>query len=150
MMMLFFPIAAYADPLDRGEAYVTRKGPPEWMDGIDFTWLVVDYVFFAVAIIALGWLVMKRPESFARFENILMAPFRMLLQMAACLPIVLREFVQGIVGLLVIFLIMVWVVFCQWLSHMGFGALAMAGLALEAVVLVRLIKRGEKPRPVPQ
>jgi len=150
IIMFFLPATAYADPLDQGEAYVTRQGAPKWMDGVDFTWLLLDYGLFAVAIIALGWVVMKRPESFARFENVLTAPFRMLLHLAACLPIVLRELMQGMVGLLVIVLVMAWVVLCQWFSHIGFGALAMAGLALEAVILVRLIKRGEKPHSVSQ
>ena len=149
-IIMLLPLPAYADPLDQGEAYVTHQGAPVWMDGIDFAWLLVDYGMFAIAIITLGWVLMKRPASFERFESMFTAPFRRLLRMAARLPVVLRELVQGVVGLLVILLIVAWVVLCQWFSHIGFGALAMAGLALEAVILVRLIKRGEKPQPVPQ
>jgi len=142
------PMAAYADPLDKGEAYTTRKGPPDWMSGVDFTWLLVDYGLFALAIIGLGWLLVKRPEHFARFEAILCLPFRALLSGAAKLPILLRELAQGLVGLSAVLLVVAWVILCQWLSHHGFGGLSMAGLALEAVILVRLIKGREKPLPV--
>ena len=143
---VLLPGVAFADPLDRGEAYTTRQGPPEWMDGIDFTWLLVDYGLFALAIVGLGWLLMKRPEQFARFEAVVCWPFSQLLKLASHLPVVLRELVQGITWLLVVLLVVAWVILCQWFSHQGFGAIAMAGLALEAVILVRVIKSGEKPR----
>jgi len=139
------PFTAFADPLDKGEAYTTRQGPPDWMDGIDFTWLLIDYGVFALMVIALGWVLTKRIGLFESFENFIYWPFSRLMGLASRLPIILREFAQGIVGLVVLLLIVAWVMFCQWLYHYGLGAVCMAGLALEAVFLVRLIKRGEKP-----
>jgi len=148
MAALLLPFTAFADPLDKGEAYTTRQGPPEWMDGVDISWLIVDYGLFALAIIGIGWLLMKKPEHFARFETIICLPFRIMMQGAAKLPFLLRELAQGLVGLSVILLIVAWVILCQWLKHHGLGGLSMAGLALEAVILVRLIKGTEKPLPV--
>ena len=145
MLLIYLPSMALADPLDKGEAYTTRQGPPDWMDGVDFTWLIVDYGLFALAVIALGWLLMKRPDLFRAFEKVICSPFRLLLGIAAHLPVVLRELLQGITGLLVIALIVAWVFLCQWFSHHGLGAISMAGLALEAVILVRLIKGTERP-----
>ncbi|MDQ6971833.1 MAG: hypothetical protein Q9M30_04225 [Mariprofundaceae bacterium] len=143
-LISFIPSLAFADPLDTGEAYTTRQAPPEWMDGVDLSWLLVDYGLFALVIIALGWILMRKKEAFEGFENVLRWPFSRLLGLAARLPVVLRELAQGIVGLMVIFLVVAWVIFCQWLSHKGLGGLSMAGLALEAVILVRLVKRGER------
>ncbi|HKI61142.1 MAG TPA: hypothetical protein VKA31_02505 [Mariprofundaceae bacterium] len=145
---LLLPVTAFADPLDKGEAYTTRKEPPDWMTGVDISWLLVDYGLFALAVIALGWLLVKKPEQFARFEAIICLPFRTLLKGAAKLPILLRELAQGLVGLGAVLLVVAWVILCQWLKHHGFGGLSMAGLALEAVILVRLIKGTEKPLPV--
>jgi len=34
-IMAFWPNSLLADPLDRGEAYTTRSGPPAWMDNVD-------------------------------------------------------------------------------------------------------------------
>jgi len=139
------PITALADPLDKGEAYTTRKGPPDWMSGIDFTWLLVDYGVFAIMVFGLGWVLVKRIALFERFESVIRWPFSFLFSLASHLPIILRELMQGLVGLAILFVIVAWVIFCQWLSHMGLGAVSMAGLALEAVVLVRAIKQIEKP-----
>jgi len=143
------PFTAFADPLDKGEAYTTRQGPPEWMDGVDLSWLIVDYGIFALVVISIGWVLSKKVSIFERFESIISWPFSRMLKLASRMPIILRELVQGITGLGVLFLIVAWVMFCQWLKHHGLGAISMAGLALEAVVLVRLIKQGEKPPLAP-
>jgi len=139
------PIGALADPLDTGEAYTTRKGPPDWMSGIDFTWLLVDYIVFAIMVFALGWVLAKRISVFERFETILYWPFTHLFSLASHLPILLRELAQGIIGLAILFLVVAWVFFCQWLSQQGLGAISMAGLALEAVVFIRVVKQAGKP-----
>jgi len=144
-LMVLIPVTAVADPLDKGEAYTTRQGPPEWMDGIDFTWLLVDYGLFALMVIALGWVLTKRITLFERFESIIYWPFVRLFSLASRLPILLRELAQGIVGLCILFLVVTWVIFCQWLSHQGMGAISMAGLALEAVVFIRVVKQIKKP-----
>jgi hypothetical protein len=146
-LLALIPATVLADPLDKGETYTTRQGPPEWMDGIDFTWLLIDYGVFALMVIALGWVLTKRISLFERFERVLCWPFSKLMTLASRLPIILREFAQGIVGLAILLLIVAWVMFCQWLYHYGLGAVAMAGLAFEAVLLVRVIRQGERPLP---
>ena len=146
-MAALLPLTAFADPMDKGEAYTTRQGPPEWMDGIDFTWLLVDYGVFALIVVALGWVLTKRISMFERFEAVIYWPFSKLMSLASHLPIILRELGQGIVGLGILLLVVAWVMFCQWLYHYGLGAVSMAGLALEAVLLVRVIRQGEKPLP---
>jgi len=139
------PIAAQADPLDRGETYTSRQGPPEWIDGVDVSWLLVDYGVFALIIIALGWTLGKRISAFERFESVVRWPFGLLFRLASGMPVILRELVQGVGGLFALAGVVAWVMFCQWLKHIDLGAIAMAGLALEAVILVRLIKQDEKP-----
>lgn len=56
LLLALYSGTALADPLDQGEAYTTRPGPPEWMDSIDFGLLLVNYGVFALMIIAMGWL----------------------------------------------------------------------------------------------
>ncbi len=145
---LLLPIVAYADPLDRGEAYTTRQSPPKWMDGVDFTWLIVDYGLFALTVALLGWVLMRRPAIFEKFEALISSPFRLMFAGALHLPILVRELAQGIIGLSILLLIVAWVFLCQWLSHHSFGAVSMAGLALEAVILVRLIRGDERAQPI--
>lgn len=144
------PATSFADPLDKGETYTIRQGPPEWMDGVDLAWLIVDYGIFALMIVAIGWVLTRRISIFERFETIISWPFSRMLQGASRLPVILRELAQGLTGLAVLFLVVAWVIFCQWLKHQGLGAISMAGLALEAVVLVRLIKKGENAPLVSQ
>ncbi len=143
MMAAWLPAVALADPLDRGEAYTERGAPPDWMDGVDFGWLLVDYGVFAIVVVAFGWVLLRRPQWFEQFEALLSAPFGMLFRAASGLPVLLRELAQGLIGLVILGLVVGWVFFCQWLSHHHLGAIAMAGLALLAVILVRLVKRSE-------
>lgn len=143
-LVLLMPIMAFADPLDTGEAYTTRKGPPEWMDGVDFTWLLLDYVLFGLAVVLIGWLLIRRPEQFGRFEACIRWPFASLFELSSRLPVVLRELLQFVTILFALLITAAWVMLCQWLNHLHLGALAMAGLALLAVILVRSIKRSEQ------
>ncbi len=131
---------AWADPLDAGEGYALRGAPPDWMDGVDFGWLIVDYGLFAAAMGLLGWLMFHRPAFALRARDAIAAPWRAMLRAAAGLPVVLRELAQGLIGLSAAAAVAGWVFFCQWLSAMHLGALAMAGLALLAVLLVSLMR----------
>jgi hypothetical protein len=148
LFIWLLPSMAAADPLDTGEAYTMRKGPPEWMDGVGFTWLLVDYALFAAVVALIGWLLMRRPELFARFEKGIRWPFAGLLGLASRFPAGLRELLQVTTYLSVLLLVVGWVMFCQWLNHIHLGAVAMAGLALLAVILVRTIRRSEEKQTV--
>jgi len=139
---------AWADPLDTGEAYTTRQGPPEWMDKTDFGLLVVDYGMFALIVVALGWLVVKHPQRFAAFEHAIQWPVRSLFAVAKRTGGV-GALVLQMMGTFIGFVVVVaWVFFCQWLKSQGLGALSMAGLALIALMLVRMIKGNEAPKPI--
>ncbi|MDQ6950126.1 MAG: hypothetical protein Q9M26_00505 [Mariprofundales bacterium] len=144
-LALLIPLSTLADPLDRGEGYTTRPGPPPWMDGVDFAWLLVDYALFAIVIGAVGWMLMRKPAICTRIENAICLPFRTLLNLADYLPIGLRELAQGLVYVAILLFVVLWIFFCQWFNHHGFGGLAMIGLALESTLLVRLIGRDSHP-----
>jgi len=142
-MLLVNSMLAAADPLDQGEAYTTRSTPPQWMDNIDLSLLLLDYGIFAMALIALGWLLFKKPDHLLRLERWVHRPFRAIFTAAKKAGGV-TEFVLQVIGGAAIFVTLVsWVFFCQWLKHVGIGALAMIGLALLAVLLVRAIKNSE-------
>ncbi len=146
---LCYPLSAIADPLDTGEAYTTKQGPPEWMDGIDFGLLLVDYSIFALVLIGLGWVMFKRPQFLHRLEAFIWRPFRAVFSAAARAGGVTEFALQLLGGLAVFITLASWVLFCQWLKSQGLGALSMAGLAFAALMLVRMIKGNEKARPTP-
>jgi hypothetical protein len=141
------PGLALADPLDRGEAYTMRSGPPEWMDNVDLSLLLVDYGIFALTLIGLGWLLFNKPTYLARLESVVRAPFTVIFA-AAKRAGGITEFMLQLFGGLAIFISLgAWVFFCQWLKHIGLGALAMIGLAFVALLLVRMIKGDEREQP---
>jgi len=146
---MMMPAVAMADPLDKGEAYTTRKGPPEWLDSVDLGLLLVDYGIFALVVIALGWLLFKRPYYFLRLESVLKTPFQAIFA-AAKRAGGITEFILQLVGGIAVFITLaVWVFFCQWLKSKGLGAFSMIGLAMMALMLVRLIKGKEKSQRIP-
>jgi len=148
-MMIAGGTMAIADPLDRGEAYTTRQTPPEWMDGVDFGLLLVDYGVFALTLIGLGWLLLKKPHLLYRMEAVVRAPFSAIFAAAKDAGGVI-EFVLQLFGAAAVFAALgVAVFFCQWLKHIGLGALSMIGLAFVALLLVRMIKGNEREMPVP-
>lgn len=143
--LLLFPVTAMADPLDKGEAYTTRKGPPEWMDNIDLSLLLIDYGVFALMVIAMGWLLIKRPHYFLKLEALIKRPFAAIFAAASRAGTVTGFILQMVGGLAAFVALAAWVFFCQWTKSKGLGALSMIGLALMALMLVRLIK-GNKNR----
>ena len=143
------PSLALADPLDTGEAYSTRSGSPQWMDNIDLSLLLVDYGIFALTLIGLGWLLFRKPTYLARLEAVVRAPFAAIFAAAKRAGGV-TEFVLQLFGGIAVFISLgVWVIFCQWLKHIGLGAFSMIGLAFVALILVRLIKGNEREVPAP-
>lgn len=138
------PFTAKADPLDSGEAYTTRTGTPEWMTTGDFAWLVAEYGMFALMLIGLGWLLFKRPSLFITIESALKAPFSAMFSAAREVG-GLGEIVLQLIATFAAFIaIAAWVFFCQWLKSIGLGPVSMLGLALLALMLVRMIKAGEE------
>jgi len=148
LLLVYWPSTLWADPLDQGEAYVTRQGPPVWMDKMDFSLLIVNYAVFALALIALAWLVFKRPQYLQRLESFILTPFRAILARAKRTGGMIGEFLHVVTGLLAFVSLAAWVFFCQWLKYQGLGAISMVGLAFGALMLVRLVKGNEKPKVI--
>ncbi len=144
--LLALPATALADPLDAGEAYTTRKEPPEWMDSVDFSLLIVDYGLFAVALIAMGWVVYRRPQYLDMIDACFLKPFTFIFDTASRLGGVAEFFLQLLGAAAALLVLVSWVFGCQWLKHQGFGAFSMIGLAFAAIMLVRLIRKYEAPR----
>jgi len=142
------PALSLADPLDAGEAYVSRGGAPEWMDKTDFGLLLVDYGVFALAIVLLGWMIFKRPQYLFRLESFVRYPFHMIFLAAKRRAGGVEFLLQMLGGLAAFAALAAWFFFCQWLKHQGLGALSMVGLAFAAFILVRVIKGNEVSQPV--
>ncbi|PCI43964.1 MAG: hypothetical protein COB41_05660 [Proteobacteria bacterium] len=147
-LLVYWPSLLWADPLDRGEAYTTRQGPPEWMDKTDFALLLVNYGIFALALIGLAWLLFKRPEHLHRLEVVVLCPFKFIFSLAKRTGGWMEVVLQILGGLAAFLTMATWVFFCQWLKHEGLGALSMVGLAFAALMLVRLLKGDDKPQAV--
>jgi len=147
-LLACLPQTLWADPFDDAEGYVNRQGPPPWMDGVDVGMLILSYGVFALALIGLGWLLFKKPEAMHRLESVILRPFKAIFATAQRLGGVSAIMLQIIGGLAAFLTLSVWVFFCQWLKHEGFGALCMLGLAFAALMLVRLLKGGKKPQSI--
>ena len=145
----YYPSLALADPLDTGEAYSTRSGSPQWMDNIDLSLLLVDYGIFALTLIGMGWLLFRKPTYLARLEAVVRAPFAAIFAAAKRAGGVTGFVLQLFGGIAVFISLGAWVLFCQWLKHIGLGAFSMIGLAFVALILVRLIKGNEREVPAP-
>ncbi len=134
LLGLFWAIdTSWADPLDDAEGYVTR-GAPKMMDTSGLVFLGLDYVCFALAVVFFGraliqnkpWLqylsrVVSRPWSFGIGKQWHETRHR------ADTP-------------LMVMIVVIWIFLCQFLSEMSLGVLAMIGLALLAVVILKFIK----------
>jgi len=81
IVALLLDVRAFADPLDYDEAYVHRLMMP-WMNNGDFGLLLVDYGFFALFLIMLGWLLYAKPTYWHRIENAIRYPFARINRMA--------------------------------------------------------------------
>lgn len=138
---------AFADPLDY-DSYVRQDPRDFWMSRGDFGWLLMDYGLFALSIVAAGWVARKRPDLWLAVERRLRAPLAALRAAADA-----RGGWDSVTGtllhagriLLGVLMLAAWVFVCQWLRHIGLGALAMAGLALAGLVLVRSLRAAEHP-----
>ena len=141
-----WPQLLWADPLDKGEAYTTRAGPPQWMDGGDVAFLLVNYGIFALSLIGLGWVLFKKPEYMNWLESKVLYPFKAIFALAKRQGGFAEILLQTLGGLAAFLALAGWVFFCQWLKHEGFGAISMFGLAFAALMLVRLLKGSEQPK----
>ena len=148
LILLFYPAILWADPLDQDEAYATRQGPPAWMDGTDFALLLVNYGVFALSLVVLSWLLFKRPDILLALEARILRPFKAIFSAARKQGGLGEILLQTLGGVSAFVVLAAWVFFCQWLKHIGLGAVSMIGLAFAALMLVRLLKGDEKTHPI--
>ncbi len=125
---LFVAAPVWADPLDAMEGYAERGAPPA-IPGVGgvAVW-VFDYALFAVLVVGLGWLLVRHAGRWARAEARVRASFAAL--RACCGRI--AAWAAGA------FAVAGWIFLCQWLDAHGLSALAMGGLALLALEVVRV------------
>jgi len=140
MLVGFYSLPAWADPLDRGEAYTERGTPPEWMDGTDFFLLLVDYGGFALTIVLFGWLWSRHQTVVDRVVLMIQRPFSAPFHAADQCSLIPSLLLQGVGVLLAVFALATWVFVCQWLKHQGLGMISMMGLALVALLILRMLK----------
>jgi len=133
LMLVAFGDAAMADPLDAGEAYVNR-GAPDMLGYTGLAMLMLNYVLFGVAAVVFGK---------ALFAN---APWLLYISRVFAKPWSFGVRKQWQPGRhwadipLTVVLMIVWIFICQWFNEFGLGAVAMIGLALMAVLLLRMMR----------
>ncbi len=140
-ILLLFPLRVFADPLDYGN-YVNQSPANFLMDKSDFAWLLLDYGLFASSLIIFGWLFYAKPTYWQRVENLIRYPFARINSMAQAhggFDRAIGLVLYGINTVLIFLALAFWVFFCQWIKHVGFGGISMAGLALAAIFLVRIL-----------
>jgi len=143
---ILFPISVIAEPFYFDEAHTARPKPQDWMDKTDFSLLLVDYGIFALILVGLGWLLFKRPHYFMQCESVILRPFYAIFAAADRTGGAVKFILWFFGGLLSVVTLLAWVFFCQWLKALGLGAFSMAGMALMAIMVVRIV-RG-KPQSV--
>jgi len=123
----------WADPFDDGEAYVNR-GAPEMLGMAGLAMMMLNYVLFGLAVVIFGKAMINRTpwleliaKSFARPWSYGVKGVWQNQRHALDMP-------------LMIAILVAWIFLCQFFNEMGLGVLAMIGLALMAVVFLRMLK----------
>jgi hypothetical protein len=138
------PLNAMADPLDRGDFFSARQGSSDWLDQVDFGPALLNYGLSVLLLIGLGWILFKRPHFFLRLESIIRRPFGAILAASLRASTAASVCLQLLLAFLVLVSLAAWALLCLWLGSKGFEILTVTGLALLAIMLVRLVKGEEK------
>ena len=96
----------WADPLDAMEGYAERGTPPVIPGAESVALWVLDYALFALVVVALGWMFVRRGGAWARMEAKAQA---WLAAIRGCCGRV-AAWVAGLLA------VAGWIFFCQWLD----------------------------------
>jgi hypothetical protein len=124
---------AWADPLDDGEGYVNR-GAPDMLGMGGLALLMFNYVMFGLAAVVFGRALIQDKPWLQYVSRVVSKPWSFGVR---------KQWVDGRHWAdipLMIVLIVVWIFICQFFNEMGMGTLAMIGLALMAVTVLKLMK----------
>lgn len=143
---VYLPLNAAAEPLDGRSIYAMRQRPgsSDWLDQVDFGPVLLDYGLSILVLIGLGWVLFKRPHFFLRLESIIRRPFGAILAASLRANTVTSVCLQLLLAFLILASLAAWALICLWLGEKGFGILTATGLALLAIMLVRIAKGKEK------
>jgi len=135
MLLLFLTVGdtAMADPFDADEGYVNR-GAPDMLGYAGLGMLMLNYVLFGVAAVVFGKALFANAPWLQYVSRVFSKPWSFGVQKHwqggrhwADIP-------------LTVILMVVWIFICQWFNEFGLGAVAMIGLALMSVLLLKMLK----------
>jgi len=135
MLLIFLTVgdAAMADPFDADEGYVNR-GAPDMLGYAGLGMLMLNYVLFGVAAVVFGKALVANTAWLQYVSRVFSKPWSFGVR---------KQWKDGRHWAdipLTVILMVLWIFICQWFNEFGLGAVAMIGLALMAVLLLRMFK----------
>ncbi|MDQ6994691.1 MAG: hypothetical protein Q9M18_03755 [Mariprofundaceae bacterium] len=124
---------AIADPFDADEAYVNR-GAPDMLGYAGLAMLMFNYVLFGLAAYVFGKGFAKKTPWLIQLGKIFSKPWSFGIQKEE------RDDRHWADIPLMVLLIILWIFLCQWFNEFGLGAVSMVGLALMAILIIRMLK----------
>jgi len=125
--------AAMADPFDADEGYVNR-GAPDMLGYAGLAMLMLNYVLFGLAAVVFGKALANKAPWMKHISRIFSKPWSFGVQKEV------RDDRHWADIPLTVVLMILWIFLCQWFNEFGLGAVAMIGLALMAVLVLRMLK----------
>ncbi|MDQ6974851.1 MAG: hypothetical protein Q9M10_08180 [Mariprofundaceae bacterium] len=132
-LLIVYGDTAMADPFDAGEGYVNR-GAPDMLGYAGLTMLMLNYVLFGLAAVVFGKGLAKKTPWLVHMSRIFEKPWSFGIQKEE------RDDRHWADIPLTVLLMVLWIFLCQWFNEFGLGAIAMIGLALMAVFVLRMLK----------
>jgi len=137
MLMLILSMShgdiAFCDPFDDGEGYVNR-GAPEMLGYAGLAMMMLNYVLFGLAAVVFGKALLNNAPWLVYCSQLFARPW----------SFGIRKSVEGhrhwLDIPLTVLMIIIWIFICQGFNELGFGSIAMIGLAFMAVLLLKMFK----------
>jgi len=135
MLLIYFACGdvAIADPFDADEGYVNR-GAPDMLGYTGLAMLMLNYVLFGVAAVVFGKALVAKAAWLQYVSRFFAKPWSFGVR---------KQWQQGRHWAdipLTVLLMVLWIFLCQWFNEFGLGAVAMIGLALMSVLLLKMLK----------
>jgi len=133
VLLMVYGDTAMADPFDADEAYVNR-GAPDMLGYAGLAMLMLNYVLFGIAAVVFGKGLAKKTPWLLKVSQIFAKPWSFGVQKEE------RDDRHWADMPLTVVIMVLWIFLCQWFNEFGLGAVAMIGLALMAVLVLRMLK----------